>query len=150
MNINWTGKITQIFVNNSRLSLLLIIALFIWGIMSYMITPKQYNPKITAPAFQITVDYPGVSRREILEQVTRPLENIISDIPQVEDIFSTTFRGGRAIIIANFYVGEDPEYAKITLTDRINSNFDEAPLGIRAPLVQSIDPDDVLVQIGEL
>ena len=145
MNLNWTGKVSRIFVNNSRLSLLLIVSLFIWGILSYTATPKQYNPKITAPAFQITIDFPGATRNEVVEQITRPLENIISDIPEVEDIYSTSIQGGRSVIVVNFYVGEDPQYAKITLSDRINSNFNRAPLGINTPLIQSIDPDDVPV-----
>lgn len=143
MELNWTGKVAGLFVKNRQLSLLLILALFIWGSLSFLATAKQYNPKITAPAFQITIDYPGASRSEVLEQITKPLEGIISDIPEVEDIYSTSMRGGRAVLIANFFVGEDPQYAKITLTDRINSNFNKAPSGINPPLVQSIDPDDV-------
>lgn len=143
--MNWTGKIAQIFVKNGRLSLLLIIALFSWGIMSFIITPKQYNPKITAPAFQIFVDYPGASKTEVLEQVTKPLENIISDIPGVEDIFSVTKNGGQSNVTVNFTVGENVDSAKITLNDRIQSNFDRVPLGISQPLIKSIDPDDVPV-----
>jgi len=143
--MNWTGKIANLFVKNGRLSLLLVISLFTWGIISFMASPKQYNPQITAPSFKITVDFPGASKKEVLEQVTKPLENIISDIPRIEDIFSYTMRGGISVVTVNFDVGEDPDYAKITLNDRIQSNFDVAPLGLRSPLIQSIDPDDIPV-----
>lgn len=140
---NWTGNIARFFVNNGQLSLLLVIALFIWGIMSFFGTPKQYNPKITAPAFQIMVDFPGASRVEVIEQVTKPLENIVSDIPNVEDIYSVSYNGGKSIVTVNFFVGENMDNARITLRDRIDSNFDRAPLGIATPLIRSIDPDDV-------
>ncbi|MCP5502599.1 MAG: efflux RND transporter permease subunit [Leptospiraceae bacterium] len=145
MKLNWTGKLTSIFVKNGRLSLLLVVTLFIWGIFSFILTPKQYNPKIVAPAFQIRVEFPGASRMEVLEQVTRPLENIIRDIPEVEDIFSVTYDGGIAIVNVNFYVGENLENAKITLTDRINSRLNFTPIGARPPLIRSVDPDDVPV-----
>ena len=45
----------------------------------------------------------------------------------------------------NFFVGEDLDSAKIRLDDTIRSNLDLSPLGIEAPLIQSVDPDDVPV-----
>jgi multidrug efflux pump subunit AcrB len=143
MKLNITGQITSLFVKNGRLSLLLLITLFIWGFFSFSLTPKQYNPRIVAPAFQVQVEYPGATRNEVLEQVTKPLENVIRDISGVEDIFSVTYHGGQTIITVNFFVGEDLDSAKITLTDRIHSRIDLAPLGIKSPLIRSIDPDDV-------
>ena len=108
-------------------------------------TPKQYNPKITAPSFQIQVDYPGASRSEVLEQVTKPLEHILADIPGVDDIYSVSMRGGSSIVNVNFHVGEDFDSAIIMVDDRIQRNFDLVPLGIAPPKVRSIDPDDVPV-----
>ena len=143
--MNWTGKLAKFFVENGKLSLLLLLALFAWGTLSFISTPKQYNPKITAPAFQIIVEYPGASKKQTLEEVTKPLENILADIPEVEDIFSVTRQGGISILNVNFYVGEDPDSAKITLNDRIQSKLDLAPRGIKHPMIKSIDPDDVAV-----
>ncbi|MEM7182473.1 MAG: efflux RND transporter permease subunit [Spirochaetota bacterium] len=147
MKLNWTGKLTTIFVSNGKLAFLLLLTLFLWGGFSFFLTPKQYNPKIVAPAFQVLVEYPGASREEVLQQITIPLENIIRDIPQVEDIFSVTYHGGKAVLNVNFFVGKDFEQAKIILTDRINSRIVSAPLGIKPPLIRSIDPDDVPVLV---
>lgn len=121
----------------------MVITLFVWGFFSFVFTPKQYNPRIVAPAFQVLVEYPGASREEILKQITKPLENVIRDIPQVEDIFSVTYHGGMSAINVNFYVGEDFDLAKITLTDRINSRVGDIPMGAKRPVIRSIDPDDV-------
>ena len=71
--MNWTGKLASIFVRNGNLSLILVIALFAWGFISFLATPKQYNPKITAPSFEIIIDYPGADRNEVVEVVTKPL-----------------------------------------------------------------------------
>ncbi len=144
-NDNWTARLAAIFVRNRRLSLLLTIALFAWGIGSYLVTPKQYNPRIVAPAFQIFVEFPGASRSEVLEQVVKPMENVVADIPGVEDVFTVTEQGGRAVATINFYVGEDLDSAKIALDDRVRSNLDLSPLGLSPPLIQSVDPDDVPV-----
>lgn len=149
MERNWTGKLASIFVNNGRLSLLILFTLFIWGGISYFSTPRQYNPRIVAPAFQIVVDFPGADRSEVIEQVTRPLENTVLDIPGVEDVYSVSMPGGRSIVNVNFYVGEDANAAKTALNDRIQSNMDLSPLGVNGPYIRSIDPDDVpVIQIA--
>ena len=143
--LNWTGKLADFFTKNTKLSLLLVLALFSWGLLSFLNIPRQYNPQITAPAFQIRVEFPGADRHETLEQVTRPLENVIANIPNVDDIFSTTLSGGVSIVNVNYFVGEDPDKAKVNLNDRIASNLNLAPLGIKAPSIRSIDPDDIPV-----
>lgn len=145
--MNWTGVFASFFIKNGKLTLLILISLFVWGIISFVLSTKKYNPTIVAPAFQIIVDYPGASRKEVLEQVTKPLENILTDISGVEDIYSVTTRGGRTTINVNFYVGEDFNDAKISLNDRIQSDMVLAPLGIPEPIITTIDPDNVPVAV---
>ena len=141
--MNWTGKISRFFVYNGKLTFLLLITLFIWGFLSFFQTPKKYNPTIIAPAFQITVQFPGATRSEILEQVTKPLERVLTDIPGVEDVYSVTMKGGVVIVNVNFFVGEDLDSSKIALNDRLQSDAILAPLGLEPPVVQSVDPEDV-------
>lgn len=121
------------------------LGLFIWGAISFVQTPKKYNPTIVAPAFKVTVQVPGASRNEILEQVTKPLENVITDIPGVEDIYSMTAHGGMVQIYVNFFVGEDLDSAKVSLNDRLQSDANLAPQGIIGPTIESLDPEDVPV-----
>ncbi len=143
--MNWTGKVAEFFVKNGKLTFLILVSFFLWGAISFMSITKKYNPTIVAPAFQVRVDAPGASREEVLEQVTKPLENVITDIPGVEDVYSVTVRGGASILNVNFYVGEDLNAAKISLNDRLQSDMNLAPLGISRPKVISVDPEEVPV-----
>ena len=145
MKLNWTGKITEYFVENGKLTLILLISLFLWGIYSFVQTPKQYNPTIVAPAFSIKISYPGATRQEALEQVTKPLENILKDIAGVEDIYSVTMHGAFVQVNVNFYIGEDFNRAKVLLSDRIKTDMKFAPVGILEPLIESIDSEEVPV-----
>lgn len=143
--MNWTGKLASYFINNGKLTFLMLLTFSLWGYMSFLATPKKYNPTIVAPAFQVSVDIPGASQNEVLEQVTKPLENVISDLEGVEDIYSMTFHGGRAVINVNFYVGEDLTNSKVALSDRLKTDESLAPLGINPPVVKSVDPEEVAV-----
>ncbi|GAB4412237.1 MAG: efflux RND transporter permease subunit [Bacteriovoracaceae bacterium] len=147
--MNWTGHLAKYFIDNGKLTGILMLGLFVWGVISFSLTPKKYNPTIVAPAFKVTVQVPGASREEILEEVTKPLENVITDIAGVEDVYSMTTKGGMAIVYVNFYVGEDLNNAKISLNDRLQSDARLAPQGIIGPIVESLDPEDVpVVQIA--
>jgi multidrug efflux pump subunit AcrB len=62
---NLYAKIARFFVENRQLSLLLVLASFAFGALSFALTPKQYNPEITLPAFRITTQYPGATAAEV-------------------------------------------------------------------------------------
>lgn len=143
--LNWTGRLARYFIVNGKLTGILMLGLFVWGIFGYFQTPKKYNPTIVAPAFKVTVEYPGASKSEVLEQVTKPLENVITDISGVEDVYSVTMQGGASQVFVNFFVGEDLDSAKIALNDRLQSDSLLAPIGTLAPVVVSLDPEDVPV-----
>jgi multidrug efflux pump subunit AcrB len=145
--LNWTGRFSRYFVYNGKLTSLLLITLFVGGLFSFFQTPKKYNPTIVAPAFQITIDYPGSTRSEILEQITKPLERVLTDIPGVEDVFSVSLKGGRVIVTVNFFVGEDLDASKVALNDRLQSDGDLAPLGLPTPNVKTLDPEDIPVLV---
>ena len=87
-SINFYGKISKYFITNRQLSFLILIGIILWGIISFIIIPKQYNPDIIAPAFKIDVDFPGATVDEVYQIVTRPLEDVLNEIPAVENIYS--------------------------------------------------------------
>ncbi|MEA3387208.1 MAG: hypothetical protein U9Q66_02230 [Patescibacteria group bacterium] len=45
-----------------------------------MVLPKQYNPAIIVPAFNIVVPAPGLDNTETLKLIISPLENKIMEI----------------------------------------------------------------------
>jgi hypothetical protein len=56
----------------------------------------------------VMVGYPGASPKEVESRVVKPLEKIISNIKGVEHVHSMAMNG-QAMIIVQFYVGEDTE-----------------------------------------
>jgi multidrug efflux pump subunit AcrB len=142
-NLGFFGKITKTFLDNKELSILVIIALFFFGLLSFIIIPKQYNPKIVAPAFNIITEFPGASSEEVYELITRPMENKLREIPEVDKVMSSSYDGGRSIVTVQFYIGEDLEDSKITLIQKFRDNMDLKPLGVEEPMIKLIDPENV-------
>ncbi|MFZ2188728.1 MAG: efflux RND transporter permease subunit [Candidatus Moraniibacteriota bacterium] len=143
------GKITRVFLEKKELSILVIIIIAVWGVLSFVLTPKQYNPEIVAPAFVITTDFPNADASEVYELITRPMEDKISELTKIDDISSQTFPGGRSVVTVKFLVGSNREDAKIELNQKLQDNIGLKPAGAMNPVVQSIDPDDVpILDIG--
>jgi multidrug efflux pump subunit AcrB len=141
--LNFSGKITKYFLENIPLSVLLIILISFLGVSSYFFTPKQYNPEINMPVFQVIVPYFSASSKEVENLVVKELEEKISDIKGVDEIMSISQTGGKAILLVKFFVGEDLEISKLKLESKINENLDQRFAGVEKPLIKNINPDDV-------
>ncbi len=143
--MNIFEKICKYFVDNRKLSLLIFFGIIFWGILSFVITPKQYNPEITAPAFNVVVEFPGATSREVYELITKPLEDVIQSIEGIDEIYSQSIHGGRSIVTVQFDVGYDFDRSKIRLRQRLSSNMNLKPLGVKEISIEAIDPDDLAV-----
>ena len=47
------GKMASLFVKNKELNILVMLFIVAWGVGSFILMPKAYNPDIVAPAFPL-------------------------------------------------------------------------------------------------
>lgn len=135
------GRIAEMFIN-SKLTLLLIFALMIIGAYSSTLIPREEEPQIIIPMADVMIGYPGASPKEVESRVVKPLEKIISNIKGVEHIHSMAMNG-QAMLIVQFYVGEDTERSYVKLYDELMKNSDIFPAGVFPPMVKTRSIDDV-------
>lgn len=136
-----SGKIAAMFLN-SKLSILLMIGLMIIGVYSSSLIPREEEPQINVPMADILVGYPGAGPQEVESRVLEPLEKIISNIKGVEHLHSTAMNG-QAMIIVQFYVGEDVERSYVKLYDELIKNQPILPQGVYPPMIKTRSIDDV-------
>lgn len=138
---NIVDKITRAFVD-SKITPLIVIASILLGIFSVIATPREEEPQIKVPMFDIFVNFPGASSKEVEERITIPMEKKLWEIPGVEYIYSTASEGMNMTVV-RFYVGEDEEKSLTKLYNKLYSNFDLIPYGASQPLVKFRSIDDV-------
>jgi multidrug efflux pump subunit AcrB len=141
MNEGISGKIANAFID-SKLTILLMVALMIIGVYSSFLIPREEEPQIIVPMADVMVGYPGASPKEVENRVVKPLEKIISDIKGVEHVHAMAMNG-QAMIIVQFYVGEDTERAYVNLYNELMKHGDMFGNGITEPLVKTRSIDDV-------
>ena len=136
-----SGKIAHFFIN-SKLTILLMVALMIIGSYSSFLIPREEEPQINVPMADIMVGYPGASPKEVESRVIKPLEKIIGNIKGVEHIHSMAMNG-QAMLVVQFYVGENSEDSYVKLYDELMKHRDMFPQGVYQPIVKTRSIDDV-------
>jgi multidrug efflux pump subunit AcrB len=136
-----SGKIANFFIN-SKLTILLMVALMVIGSYSSMLIPREEEPQINVPMADIMVGYPGASPSEVETRVIKPLEKIISNIKGVEHIHAMAMNG-QAMIVVQFYVGEDTERSYVKLYDELMKHEHEFPKTVMKPMVKTRSIDNV-------
>ena len=137
------GKIASFFLE-SKLTILLMIIFMLIGIYSAYLIPREEEPQIEVPIADIFVQFPGASPSEVESKVIKPLEKIVSNLPGVEYVYSTSMKE-QAMVIVQFYVGEDIERSFVQLYNEIFKNLDQIPQGASMPLIKTRAIDDVPV-----
>lgn len=136
-----SGKIANFFIN-SKLTILLMVALMIIGSYSSFLIPREEEPQINVPMADVMVMYPGANPSEVESRVVKPLEKIIGNIKGVEHIHSMAFNG-YSMMVVQFYVGENSEDSYVKLYDELMKHQEMFPEGVMQPMVKTRSIDDV-------
>jgi multidrug efflux pump subunit AcrB len=139
--LNSAGRLANLFAT-SRLTVLFMLACTLLGLLAVTLTPREENPQIIVPGAQVRVFLPGASAAEVEQLVIRPLEDIVKQIPGVDHTFATAMNSA-GMLAVQFEVGQDKEKSLVKLYDRILGQRDRLPADAGAPLIVSVDVDDV-------
>ncbi|KAA3649802.1 MAG: AcrB/AcrD/AcrF family protein [Bacteroidetes bacterium] len=141
MQEGMSGKIANFFIN-SKLTILLMIALMVIGVYSSTLIPREEEPQINVPMADLLVGYPGASPAEMESRVVEPLEKAIANIKGVKHIHSMAMNG-QAMIIVQFKVGEDIERSYVKLYDELIKHAHLFPEGAMMPMIKTRSINDV-------
>lgn len=136
-----SGSIAKAFIQ-SKLTILLMIGFLLVGAYSTLLIPREEEPQIDVPMADIFIRYEGASPKEVEARIVQPLEKIVSNIHGVEYVYATAMQG-QAMLIVQFYVGEDIERSIVKLYNELMKNMDKMPQGASMPLVKTRSIDDV-------
>jgi multidrug efflux pump subunit AcrB len=114
------------------------------GLYAIVALPREEEPQIVVPMVDVFVEMPGATPSEVEQRVTRPLEQLLWEVPGVEYLYSTS-SPGRAMLIVRFLVGEDEERALVRLNQKLAANASLLPPGASTPQIQARSIDDVPV-----
>jgi multidrug efflux pump subunit AcrB len=136
------GRVAATFVH-SKLTPLVIVASLLLGVYAVVALPREEEPQIIVPMIDVFAALPGATPTEVEQRLTRPLEQMVWDIPGVEYVYSTS-SPEHMMLVVRFVVGEDEERALVRLNQKLAANASQLPAGV-APQVKARSIDDVPV-----
>ncbi len=133
------GNMAKMFID-SPLAPLLLVACFALGFIGIAFTPRQEDPQISVPMFDVFIGYPGASSSQVADSAIAPLERVLLNIQGVKNVYSASERG-QGMLTVQFIVGEDIEVSRTKL-DAALAEAKLAP-GMSKPMVKVKGVDTV-------
>jgi len=126
----------KIAINRPITTLMYVIALVVFGYMSFKSMPSALFPNIDFPMVTVKTIYPGAEPSTIESQVTDKIEEAISQIGGVDSITSTS-SDGVSIIMVKFFLERNIDEATNDVRDKVSAVT--LPKDARTPLVSKLD-----------
>ena len=134
-------RFVALCLNRRQLVWLIVIAISVFGYMSWKALAIEAYPDIADVTSQVITQYPGHAAEEVEEQVTVPLERDLNGIPGLQVMRShSTF--GLSLITLVFRDGVDDYWARQRIQERI------AGVDLPPNAVPGLDP--LTSPIGEI
>lgn len=137
-------SISAIAIRQHIGTLMLTLATIVIGV--FFITNLQVDllPAITYPRVGVRLEIPGVSPEVAVDEVTRPLEEILSATEGVVQVYSQT-REGQVSLDLFFEPGGDVDQALNEVTAAFNRGRGQLPDTIEEPRLFKVDPSQLPV-----
>lgn len=111
------------------------------GIFSFFRIGVELLPEVDSPYISVIVSYPGARTESVEQQVTKPIEDVLSSISHFKQVRSAT-RPGRAEIFVELDSNADADLVAIEATKKVSSIRKELPDDIDEPVVIKRSSDE--------
>ena len=101
------GRMAAAFIH-SKLTPLFILASMALGALAVVALPREEEPQIIVPMVDVFVEMPGATPADVEQRVTRPMEQLLWEVPGVEYVYSTS-SPGQSMVVVRFKVDEPLE-----------------------------------------
>lgn len=126
------NNIIKFSVNNKFIIGLMTLLLIIWGVWSATKIPIDAQPDITNNQVQIFTLSSTLATQEVEQLVTFPIEQSLVNLPNVEEIRSTS-RFGLSVVTIIFKDEVDIYFARQLVTQQLKEAEEQIPPGIGKP-----------------
>lgn len=140
---------TRVAINNPVFCAMVMFALMVMGVVSYMRLPIDAMPDVQVPVGVVFVAYPGASPQAVENDLTKPIENALNPISGVKKIRSRS-REGSSLVIVEFDMNIKMDTAIQDMRDKLAQIRPSFPKEAKDPYISKANNDDdqAVVSLG--
>src|SRR5512146_4828 len=133
--------ITRTSIANPVFATMVMVAITVLGVASYLRLDVEQMPDVTLPFVYIQTNYPGAAPEAVEADVTKPIEYAVNQVSGVKRIFSNS-REGRSDVFAEFRLSTDVAQAIQDVRDRIAPIRPTFPKDVKDPQVVRVENEN--------
>jgi multidrug efflux pump subunit AcrB len=124
--------ITKTSINQPVFATMVMAALLVLGVFSYVRLQVEQMPDVTEPSIDIRIEYPGASPEALENDVVKPIENVVNTVSGVHRIYAT-MREGTASVAIEFRLDTNIDVATLEIRDKIAQIRSTFPRDVKDP-----------------
>ena len=133
-------------VNNPITTILIFVAISIFGIFSLVKLPIDFFPRIETTNIMVITSYAGASAVDIEENVTRPLENTLNSVEDLKHISSKS-KENISIVTLEFEYGTDIDVATANIRDKLDIATNILPDEVNKPIIFKFSTEEMPIML---
>ena len=133
-------------VNNPITTILVFVAVAIFGVFSLVKLPVDLFPHIDSNYIMVITSYSGASAEDIEENITKPLENSLNSVEDLKHIHSKS-KENISVVFMEFNYGIDPDVATADVRDKLDMVTQALPDEASIPIIMKFSPDEMPIMM---
>ncbi len=125
---------TRIAIRRAVLTAVVFVVILIFGGISLSRLPVDFLPDVTLPTITVITPYIGASAEDVEKNVSEPLEEAFSNVPDIKEVRSTSQEGVSSVFVT-FEFGKNLDEASNEMRDRIDLVKSGFPDGVEDPIL---------------
>ena len=130
--------ITRTSIDNPVFATMVMIGITVLGLFSYLRLNVEQMPDVTLPYVMILTPYPGAAPEAVENDVTKPVEYAVNQVPGVKEILSNSLEGQSQVFV-QFRLSTNVAQAVQDVRDKLAPVRTAFPRDVKDPLVTRVD-----------
>ena len=119
---------------------MMILIMIVLGVVSFSKLQIDLLPQMELPYVMVQTTYQGAGPEEIENIISRPLEQTLSTVENIEDVISISSEGS-SLLLMQFAFSTDMDEIMLQIRERVDLIKGFLPDGTSSPLVRKLDPN---------
>src|SRR5579871_1063835 len=137
-------RLTEFSLRNPLVVAAIALTIACYGIYTYFTLGVSLFPSVSFPAVDITTVDPGADPATIETQVTKPIEDAVAGLANIDTITSTSAEGVSTISV-QFTTAANSDLVSVDVEREVNSVRNKLPTTAEAPSIFKLDLDAIPV-----
>ncbi len=132
-----------------RVSILAVAGLLVGGLWAFLSLPRTEDPEFDPHDVEVVALWPGAAAGKVEELLTRPLEEAIDELEDIERVVSRSQAGVSALVVRIAADG-DPRLVGEAIEERLEDARSELPDGVVGPELHTYNTAGIPVVLASL